>query len=188
MDTGFTHLQTTARADEAPVKVTSLLLPLMTVAAGAIAILAFQPWVDFGFAETKGTDAEAATGISDGWFVVALATLIVLLIGGVIFWERLAPILLPAIAIAAVSIFAIAGFDAVTNWQASGFHPDNPGILVQARGDRTVVPYAIAALAILVAFAAAVVRGIHFRQDPHLLGDLVAEEDGPDSAEALEGD
>jgi len=176
------------RMSEAPMKVAPMLLLIMTVAAGAIVILAFQPWVDFGFAETKGTDAEAATGISDGWFVVALAILIVLLIGGVIFWARLAPILLPAIAIAAVGIFAIAGFDAVTNWQVSGFHPDNPGILVQAQGDPTVVPYAIAALAILIAFSAAVIRGIQFRQDPHLLGDLVAEEDGPDSAEALEGD
>jgi len=64
------------------------------------------------------------------------------------------------IAIAAVCILAIAGFDAVTNWQASGFHPDNPGILVQAQGDPTVVPYAIAALAILIALAAAVIRGI----------------------------
>jgi hypothetical protein len=188
MDTGSSHLQTTAGGNEAPMKVTSLLLPLMTAAAGAIVILALQPWVDFGFAETKGTDAEAATGISDGWFVAGLAAFIVLLIGGVIFGPRLAPGLLPMIAVAAVGILAIAGFDTVTSWQASGFHPENPGILVQAEGDPTIAPYAIAGLAVAIAISAAVVRAIQLRQNPHLLGDLVAEEDVSDSAEALEGD
>jgi len=160
METRTTRLEITAGANEAPMKVTPLLLALMTVGAGAIVLLAFQRWVDFGFTETSGIEAAAATGISDGWFVAALGSAIVLLIGGVIFRPLLAPVLLPMIAIAAVCILAIAGFDAVTNWQASGFHPDNPGILVQAQGDPTVVPYAIAALAILIALAAAVIRGI----------------------------
>jgi hypothetical protein len=176
------------RMPEAPMKVVPMLLLIMTVAAGAIIILTFQNWVDFGVAETRGTDATAATGISDGWFVAGLAALIVLLIGGAIFGPRLAPALLPMIAIAAVGILAIAGFDTVTSWQASGFHPENPGILVQAEGDPTIAPYAIAALAVAIAISAAVVRAIQLRQNPHLLGDLVAEEDGPDSAEALEGD
>jgi hypothetical protein len=165
MDTGITRLQTTADANEAPVKIIPLLLTLMTVAASAIILLAFQPWIDFGFTETSGTDAEAATGISDGWFVALLGTAILLLVGGVIFRPLLGPILLPLIAIAAICIFAIAGFDTITNWQASGFHPDNPGILVQAPGDPTVVPYATAALATLIAFSAAGVRGIQLSQN-----------------------
>jgi hypothetical protein len=161
VDTRTTCLQITADANEASMKVTPLLLALMTVGAGAIVLLAFQRWVDFGFTETSGTDAAAATGISDGWFVAVLGSAIVLLIGGVIFRPLLAPVLLPMIAIAAVCIFAIAGFDAVTNWQASGFHPDNPGILVQAQGNPTAVPYAIALLAIVIALSAAVIRGIN---------------------------
>jgi hypothetical protein len=165
MDIRTTRLQITADANEASMKVTPLLLALMTVGASAIVLLAFQRWVDFGFTETSGIDATAATGISDGWFVAVLGSAIVLLIGGVIFRPLLALVLLPTIAIAAVCIFAIAGFDAMTNWQASGFHPDNPGILVQAQGDPTVVPYAIAALAILIAFSAAVIRGIQLSGD-----------------------
>jgi hypothetical protein len=72
------------------------------------------------------------------------------------------------IAVAAVCILAIAGFDTITNWHASGFHPDNPGVLVQANGDPTVVPYAISALAILIAVSAAVVRGIQLSEDQRL--------------------
>jgi len=165
MDIGITRLQSTAGANEVPMKATPLLLAMMTVAGGAIILLAFQKWVDFGFTETSGTDAEAATGISDGWFVAVLGSAIVLLIGGVIFRPRLAPLLLPMIAITAVCVFAIAGFDTVTNWQASGFHPENPGILVQAQGDPTVVPYAISGLAILIAVSAAVLRGIQLTED-----------------------
>jgi hypothetical protein len=166
MHTGVARLQTTARANKASVKLIPVLLALMTVVAGAIVLLAFQPWVDFGFTETSGTDAEAATGVSDGWFVAVLGTAIVLLIGGVIFRPPLAPVLLPLIAIAAVCILAIAGFDIVTNWQASGFDPDNPGILVQAPGDPTVVPYAVAALSLVIAFSAAVVRGLQLGEKP----------------------
>ena len=125
-------------------KAVPLLLMLMTVAAGVIILLAFQRWVDFGITETSGIDADAATGISDGWFVAGLASAVVVLIGGVIFRAYLAPILLPMIALAAVCILAIAGFDTVTNWHASGVQPENPGILVQAQGDPTIVPYAIA--------------------------------------------
>ena len=164
MDTGTARLHTTAGANKASMKITPLLLAVTTVAAGTIVLLAFQPWIDFGFTETSGTDAEAATGISDGWFVAVLGSAILLLMGGVIFRPPLAPILLPLIAIAALSIVAITGFDIVTNWEASGFHPDNPGILVQAQGDPTLVPYAIASLAILIALAAAVVRGLQLSE------------------------
>ena len=54
-------------------RVTSILLALMTVAAGAIVLLSFQKWVDFGITELRGHDAEAATGIGDGWFSAGLA-------------------------------------------------------------------------------------------------------------------
>jgi hypothetical protein len=141
-------------------KAIPVLLALMTVAAGAILILAFQKWVDFGITKVNGTDAEAATGISDGWIVAGFAVAILGLIGGVLFRPALAPILLPLIALAAVCIFGIAGFDTVTNWTASGVEPDNPGILVQAEGEPTAVPYLISALAIVVAVSAAVIRGI----------------------------
>ena len=181
METGATRLRITAGNNETFVKAVPFLLATMTVAAGAIIILAFQRWVDFGIAETSGVDAEAATGISDGWVVVGLAVVILALIGGVIFRSRLAPVLLPVIAIAAVCILAIAGFDTITNWNASGFHPDNPGVLVQAQGDPTFAPYAIAGLAILIAISAAIVRGLQFREDPHLLGSLVASDDEPGS-------
>jgi hypothetical protein len=74
-------------------------------------------------------------------------------------------------AVAAVSILAIAGFDTVTNWHASGVQAENPGILVQAQGDPTIVPYAIAALAIVIAFLAGVVRGLQIRGGQRSLGD-----------------
>lgn len=172
-------MRTATDTNESSIKVMPLLLLLMTVAAGVIILLAFQQWVDFGITETSGIDADAATGISDGWFVAALGSAIVVLTGFVIFRQQLAPALLPIIALGAVAILAIAGFDTVTNWHASGFHQENPEVLVQAQGDPTIVPYAIAALAILIAFSAAVVRGIQLREDPHLLGDLAGEEDGP---------
>lgn len=176
MQTGITALRTSADADES-MKIIPLLLLLMTFAACVIVVLAFQQWVDFGITQIRGTDAEAATGISDGWFVAGLASGIVILVGGVVFRQQLAPILLPMIAFAAVFILAIAGFDTITNWHASGIHPDNPGILVQSQGDPTAVPYAISALAILIALLAAVVRGIQLRVNPHLLGDLAGEAD-----------
>ena len=172
------RLQGPTYANETSVRIVPILLALTTVAAGAIVVLAFQQWVDFGITETRGIDAEAATGISDGWFVAGLGSAIVMLTGGVIFRQQLAPALLPMIALGAVAILAIAGFDTVTNWHASGFHPENPGVIVQAQGDPTVVPYAIAALAILIALSSAVTRGILLRQDPHLLGDLAEDEDG----------
>jgi len=171
-------LRTSADVNKPLVKLVPILLLLMTVAAGAIVVLAFQWWVDFGIVEIRGTKADAATGISDGWFVAGLGSLILVLIGGVLFRPQLAPALLPAIAFAAVCIFAIAGFDTVTNWHAAGVHPENPGILVQAQGDPTAVPYAISVLAILIAVSAAVVRGIQLKDDPHVLGDLVRVEDG----------
>jgi hypothetical protein len=163
-----------------------VLLAAMTVAAGAIIVLAFQAWVDFGVTETRGTDAEAATGISDGWLVAGLGVAIVALIGGVIFRPRLAPVLLPVIALAAVAILGIAGFDTITNWRASGVRPENPGIIVQAEGDPTAWLYVICALSIVIALLAAVVRAVQLNQDPHLLGDLVAEEDGSDVPEGPE--
>jgi hypothetical protein len=177
-----------APANQAPVRAIQFLLAAITIAAGVIIVLAFQQWVDFGIAETSGIDAEAATGVSDGWIVIGFAVLIILLIGGVIFRPRLAPVLLPAIAIAAICILAIAGFDAVTNWHASGFHPDNPGVLVQADGDPTIALYATAVLAAFIAILAAVVRAIELKQDPHVLGDLVKQEDQPDSADPTSGD
>jgi hypothetical protein len=136
----------------------------MTVAAGAIVVLAFQSWVDFGITEISGTEADAATGISDGWAVVGLGSAVLLFIGGALFRPRWAPALLPAIAFAAVFIIAIAGFDTVTNWFAAGVEPGNPGILVQTQGDPTAVPYAIAMLAVLIAVSAAVVRGVQLRE------------------------
>jgi hypothetical protein len=175
----------TAHANESSMKAIPLLLAAMTVAAGAIMVLAFQRWVDFGIAETSGIDAEAATGISDGWVAVGLASAVLLFIGGVLFRPRSGPVMLPLIAVAAICILAIAGFDTITNWHASGFHPDNPGVLVQADGDPTAVPYAISALAILIAVCAAVVRSIQLREDPHLFGDLAADEHVPEPAPEL---
>jgi hypothetical protein len=161
-----------------------LLLLLMTVAAGAILVLAFQPWVDFGITEATGIDADAATGISDGWFVVALASTVLVFIGCLLLRPQLSPVLLPLIAVASVLILAIVGFDIITNWEASGAHPDNPGIFVQSPGDPTIVPYVIATLAIAIAVLAAVVRAIQLQEDPHLLGDLVEhEEPAPELAD-----
>jgi hypothetical protein len=183
MHTSFARMRFGTRAAGlsmkiASVKMTSVLIAVMTVAAGATVLLSFQTWVDFGITELSGTDAEAATGVGDGWVVAALASAIILLVGGVIFTQRqrLAPVLLPLIAIAAVAILAIAGFDTITNWHASGVQADNPGILVQSDGDPTIVPYAIAALAILIAVLAAITRAIEMREDPHLFGELVEHE------------
>jgi hypothetical protein len=186
MQTSVTRIRLAADAEKLSVKLTSIFLAVITVAAGAITLLSFQDWIDFGITELRGTDAEAATGISDGWIVAALAAAIVLLTGGVIFRPRPAPVLLPLIALAALGVLLIAGFDTITNWQASGFHPDNPGILVQSNGDPTVAPYAIAALAVLIAVLSAVVRAIEMRENPHLLGELV-EHEAP-AQEASSGD
>jgi hypothetical protein len=175
MESGVTTLRTSTDANESSTKIMPLLLLLMTAAAGAIIVLAFQQWVDFGITEIRGTEAEAATGISDGWFVAGLGSAILVLTGGVIFRLHLAPALLPMIALAAVAILGIAGFDTVTNWQAAGVQPENPGIIVQAQGDPTIVPYAIAALAILIAFLAAVVRGIEIREGQRFLKDPALE-------------
>jgi len=169
-------------------KITPLLLLLITVAAGAIVFLAFQRWVDFGITEVRGTDAEAATGISDGWFVAGLGAAIVSLVGGALFWPKFAPVLLPTIAVAAVSILAIAGFDTVTNWEASGVHPENPGILAQAQGDPTFVPYVISGLAILIAVSAAVVRGLQIRDGQRLQDDLPSDESKMPADARLTGD
>lgn len=65
-------MRTSTDVNQGLAKFVPMLLLLMTVAAGAIVVLAFQPWVDFGITETSGTEAEAATGISDGWAVVGL--------------------------------------------------------------------------------------------------------------------
>jgi hypothetical protein len=179
MESGVTISWTPSDANESSMKIIPPLLLLMTVAAGAIVILAFQRWVDFGITESSGTDADAATGISDGWFVAGLGSAILVLIGGALFRPKLASVLLPMIAVAAVSILAIAGFDTVTNWHASGFHTENPGVLVQAQGDPTIVPYAIAGLAILIALLAAVARGIQLREGQRVLEDLRGAEGGP---------
>jgi hypothetical protein len=159
-------------------KLVPVLLLIMSVAAGVILVLAFQHWIDFGITELRGTDAEAATGVSDGWFVAALAATALALIGALLFRPQLSPVLLPLVALASIGILAIAGFDTITNWHASGLHPDNPGIFVQTDGDPTVVPYAIAVLAVLIAVLAAIARAIQLKADPHLLGDLV-EHEGP---------
>jgi hypothetical protein len=147
-------------------RVTSALLSLITVAAGAIIVLAFLDWVDFGATEIRGTDADAATTISDGWIVAGLGAAIVLLTGGVLFRPGIAAFLLPMIAVAAIFVLLIAGFDTITNWQATDIFTNNAGVLEEAEGDPTFVPYAIAALAILIAVSAAVVRGIELGRDP----------------------
>jgi len=157
-------LRTSADVNQGLAKLVPILLLLMTVAAGAIVVLAFQPWVDFGITEISGTEAEAATDISDGWAVVGLGSAILLFIGGVLFRPRWAPVLLPAIAFAAVCIVAIAGFDIVTDWHAAGVAPANPGVFVQAQGDPTPVPYVIVVLAVLIAVSAAVVRGVQLKE------------------------
>ena len=172
-------MRNSADANESSIKIVPLLLLLITVAAGVIVVLAFQRWIDFGITETRGIDADAATGISDGWFVAGLGSAILVLTGCVIFRHHLAPALLPMIALGAVAILGIAGFDTVTNWQASGVQPENPGIIVQAQGDPTIVPYAIAALAILIALLAAVVRGIEIREGQRFPEDHAGDENGP---------
>lgn len=178
MESGVATLRTSPDANESSMKIMPLLLLLMTVAAGAIIVLAFQQWVDFGITEIRGTEAEAATGISDGWFVVGLASAIALLVGGVLFRPQLAPVLLPMIAIAAVCTLAIAGFDTATNWSAAGVEPENPAIIVQAQGDPTVVPYVISGIAIVIALSSAVVRGILLKESQRLREDADIVEDG----------
>jgi hypothetical protein len=95
----------------------------------------------------------------------------VLLAGGVLFRPRGAPFLLPAIAIAAIAVLLIAGIDLITHWRASDIFTNNAGVIEEAEGDPTFVPYMIAALAILIAVSAAIVRGIELRRDPRLFGD-----------------
>jgi len=170
-------LRTSADVNQGLAKLVPILLLLMTVAAGAIVVLAFQRWIDFGITELRGTDAEAATDISDGWFVAGLGSAIIVLIGGILFRPQLAPVLLPAIGLAGVCTLAVAGFDTVTSWEATGVHPDNPGILVQADGDPTVVPYTIAVLAVLIAVSAAVVRGVLLRETARPSDEGVSDQD-----------
>jgi len=142
-----------------------ILLVITTVAAGAIVILSFQPWIDFGSADTSGLEADAATGLSDGWFVAGFGSAILVFIGAVLFRGQLSPILLPAIAAAAIAVLCIAGFDVVTNWQASDIFVNHAGAVEEAQGDPTIVPYAISGLAILIALSAAIIRGLQIRED-----------------------
>jgi hypothetical protein len=169
--------------DEASVKAVPSLALLITVAAGAVVVLAFLHWVDFGTTEIRGTDADAATGISDGWIVAGLGGAILLLTGGVLFGPRGAPFLLPAIAIAAIAVLLIAGFDIVTHWRASDMFTNNAGVIEEAEGDPTFVPYVISALAILIALSAATIRGLQIWQESRSPDQAVFDQEAGRSAE-----
>ena len=89
------------------------------------------------------------------------------------------------IAVAAILVLLIAGFDTITNWHAAGVNRENPGVFVQSNGDPTVVPYLVSALAIFIAIFAAVVRGINLSRDPRLFGgeDKHLQDPQPDASE-----
>jgi hypothetical protein len=159
-------LRASSDSDRSPAKLEHLLLLVITAAGVAVILLSFQHWVDFEITKLRGTDADAATGISDGWFVAGLGVAIVLLAGGVLFRPQTAPFLLPAIAVAAICVLGIAGYDAVSDWPARGVSGGTQGgVLSQVQGDPTIWLYTISALAIIIAVSAAVLRGIQLRRD-----------------------
>jgi hypothetical protein len=132
-------------------------LMLMAVAAVAMIILAFQSWIDFGIVKTRGTDADALTGISDGYFVVALAAVVLVAAAGILARPRWTPALLPAIGAAMVAAFAIAGYDTATGWHTAGVDSNGAFIL---NGSPMAAPYAIAALAVTIAVLASVLAAL----------------------------
>jgi hypothetical protein len=122
-------------------------LALMAIIAAALGItgLSFATWVDFGVTEMRGTDAEALTGVSDGYLVAALGGIILLSAAVALFRPRWAITLLPTIAVASITVLAVSGYTIATRWTAAGV--DGEGAFI-TDGDPATAPYAIACLAI----------------------------------------
>jgi hypothetical protein len=132
-------------------------LMLMAVAEVVMIILAFQSWIDFGIVKTRGTDADALTGISDGYFVVALAAVVLVAAAGILTRPRWTPGLLPVIGASMVAVFAIAGYDVATAWHTAGVDANGAFVL---NGSPMAAPYAIAALAVTIAVLASVLAAL----------------------------
>ena len=132
---------------------------LVMIAAGALAmiLLAFQPWVDFGLVEIDGIDSEALSGLSDGYIVAGLGGIILASAIAILSRPRWTLVLLPTIAVAAVAILVIAGYNAATSWHIAGI--DGQGAFID-EGDPTFAPYAIAVIATAIAIVASVLAAV----------------------------
>ena len=143
--------------DLAPGDAGRVVLGAIAAAGLAMIALSFQVWVDFGVTETKGPDADALTGVSDGYLVAAAGALISMSALGVVARPAWAAGLLPAIGAFAVVVLAVAGYTVATSWRAAGI--DSDGVFL-VDGDPTAVPYAIAGIAVGVAFLAAILAAM----------------------------
>ncbi|MEO8457251.1 MAG: hypothetical protein ABI559_05505 [Chloroflexota bacterium] len=136
-------------------------LIFIVVAALAIVALTFRTWVDFNVAFLRGTDADAMTGIGDGYFVIALALLAIVCTVALYLKPSWWATLLPAVGLAAVSIAAVAAYQAASPWHATGF--DIHGAYVVG-GHATAAVYEIFVLAAAMGLAAALLAGLHYQR------------------------
>lgn len=125
----------------------------IAIAAVVVALLAFQPWVDYGARDAAGTDIKVLTGANDGYFVAGLAAIIIACALGVLGKPRWTLGLIPVVAVSAMAIFITACYSIGADWGAAG--ADETGAFVVG-GDITVVPYLIATLSVAIGVLAAV--------------------------------
>jgi hypothetical protein len=137
-------------------------LAFITATALVIFALTLRTWVDFNIAHLRGTDADAMTNLGDGYLVMTLGVFAIGSSAALYLRPKYWMTFLPAIGLFAVSIAAIAGFEAATPWNASG--SDMHGVAFVTGGHATAAVYEVSALAVLMGVTAAVLAGIHYRR------------------------
>lgn len=135
-------------------------LAFIAGAAAVIIALTNRTWIDFRVHALRGTDADAMTGVGDGYFVIALAIVAIACAGAVYMRPKFWHWLLPLIGVSAVSVMAIAAYDAATPWHAAGF--DSTGVFV-VRGHVHAAVYEVLALAAAIGVVAAVLASIQYQ-------------------------
>ena len=146
--------------DNRQTSTSTLVLAAIIAAAAVIIALCWRPWVDFGISHLDGNNADAVTGIGDGYFVAVFAASIVVLAAALILRPGRWAWLLPAIGAAAIAIALIAGYDAGTAWHVVGV--DIQGAFV-AGGHATAAVYEVLALALAIALLAAILAGLQYQ-------------------------
>ena len=136
-------------------------LILILAASLAMIGLTFRTWIDFNVTHLRGTDADAITGVGDGYIVIALAGLAIACTVALYLRPKLWSILLPGVGVASVGIAVVAAYQAVTPWHAAGF--DARGAFV-AGGHATAAVYEILALAAVSGIAAGLLATLHYQR------------------------
>ncbi len=133
---------------------------IIAIAAAVIIVLTFRTWVDFNVAHLRGTEADAMTGVGDGYFVIALAVVAITCTGALYFRPKFWAWLLPGTGLSAIGIAAISTYQAATRWHATGF--DIHGAYVVG-GHATAAVYEVFAVAAVMGVVAAVLASVHYR-------------------------